>query len=70
LINSIMPKGSKLRNYVKKFLFELKVPTHISQNFIRPKDSDLNLIEASLKQNYFSKEPDGYLSIGHLPKTG
>lgn len=62
MINSIIPKGNKLREFLKKFLFDPKVPAHISRNFIRLKDSDLNLIEASLKQNYFSKEPDGYLS--------
>jgi len=62
MINKILPKGSRRRQLVKNLFFEPKVPTHIARNFITLNDSDLMLIKTSLEQNYFSKEPNGYLS--------
>jgi 2-polyprenyl-3-methyl-5-hydroxy-6-metoxy-1,4-benzoquinol methylase len=61
MINKLLPEGSRRRQFVKNLFFEPSVPTHIARNFITLNDSDLNLVKTSLEQNYFSKEPNGYL---------
>ena len=62
MINKILPKGSKRRQLINNLFFEPKVHTKISRNFITLNDSDLRLIKTSLEKNFFSKEPNGYLS--------
>lgn len=62
MMNKILPEGSRRRRLVERLFFEPKVPAHIARNFITLPDSDLEIIKASLVQNFFSREPNDHLS--------
>lgn len=62
MLSAVLPEGSKRRQVVKRLLVEPVLPDHISSNYIRVSDSDLESMKRSLKENFFSHEPNGYLN--------
>ena len=62
MLNIFLPRGSRRRQLVENLLCEPKVPAHIARNFKTLSDGDMQLLTESLRRNFFSKDPEGYLS--------
>ena len=62
MFGRLLPEGSKARRLIKRWLFDPVVPKPISKNFISLDESQLDEIAESLRRNYFSQVPDGWLS--------
>lgn len=61
-IVNIFQFNEKKNDVLKKWLLEPKIPKHISKNFKKITQSELDIIQLSLKEHYFSDCPKGYLS--------
>lgn len=62
MLNRLLPENSKMRHLLKRWFAEPKVPSHLSKRFIRPTDSQLEMIGESLRRNFFSQSPNGWMS--------
>ena len=62
MLNKLLPGNSNRRHLLKRWLFAPKVPPHISKKFISIPDSKLDMIGESLRCNFFSQSPNGWLS--------
>ena len=62
MLGRLLPEGSRGRQIVRRLLLEPRVPGHISKNFRAISESGRGALRASLEENYFSKESEGYLS--------
>ena len=60
-INKVLPEGSRRRQLVKSLFFESRIADHLAHNFTTINPSELERIQASLVQNYFSRETESYL---------
>ena len=62
MIEWLLPEGSRRKRFLKQWLFDPIVPRHLSDRFIQIDNAQLNKIAESLKRNFFSASPEGWLA--------
>jgi 2-polyprenyl-3-methyl-5-hydroxy-6-metoxy-1,4-benzoquinol methylase len=52
MISKIIPKGSKLRDYIRGIFYHFNIPQHIFKNYITLDSHDVELLKASLDTSF------------------